>query len=219
VRHRLPAHRHREEHGVPLLGAGRHLRYAHGLPRPAVQRGGLLLGGRETARHHRRHPGAGEHHPSHDDGAQPRVIAPRRTRDGRHGARCPLRHDLRLPRSRTHPRHLRDGDRPAHEQRLHQARRRGTGSSGGCRGEDPRHREAAAQAAQGHDEPARRQQHLDGPYGRHRLPRPHRLHGTGHHRPGAPLNRAAARPAQVAAVLRVRELRLRAMSTAASSSG
>ena len=35
-----------------------------------------------------------------------------------------------------------------------------------------------------------------GPHRRRRLPRPHRLHGAGHHRPGAALDRPAARPAQ-----------------------
>jgi hypothetical protein len=43
-RHRLPAHRHREEPRVPQLGAGRHLRDAHGLPVADLQRDGYSLG-------------------------------------------------------------------------------------------------------------------------------------------------------------------------------
>ncbi len=42
--HRLPAHRHREEHGVPHLDAGHHVLHPDGLPVPAVQRGRLLPG-------------------------------------------------------------------------------------------------------------------------------------------------------------------------------
>ncbi len=41
------------------------------------------------------------------------------------------------------------------------------------------------------------------------LPRPHRLHGAGHHGPRASGHRAAARPAQEPALLRLRELRVR----------
>ena len=62
---------------------------------------------------------------------------------------------------------------------------------------------------QGHRRPARRQRHLDGPHRGRRLPRPRRLHGAGHHRPDPARDRPAARPAQVAAVLRLRDLRLR----------
>ena len=40
--------------------------------------------------------------------------------------------------------------------------------------------------------------HLDGPHRRRRVPRPHRLHGAGHHRPDPARHRPAARPAQVA---------------------
>ena len=43
---------------------------------------------------------------------------------------------------------------------------------------------------------AQREPHPQGPHRRRRLPRPHRLHGPGHHRPGAALGRPAARPAQ-----------------------
>ena len=42
-----------------------------------------------------------------------------------------------------------------------------------------------------------------------RLPRPRRLHGAGDDRPGAALHGPAARPAQSAALLRLRDLRLR----------
>ncbi|TME38484.1 MAG: hypothetical protein E6I75_07205, partial [Chloroflexi bacterium] len=42
MRHRLPAHRYREEHGVPLLDAGRHVLHADGLPVPGLE---LVLDG------------------------------------------------------------------------------------------------------------------------------------------------------------------------------
>ena len=44
LRHRLPAHRHREEHGVPHLVAGRHVLHPDGLPRAVLQRGAYCLG-------------------------------------------------------------------------------------------------------------------------------------------------------------------------------
>ena len=44
ARHRLPAHRHREELRVPHLDPGRHVRDAHGLPGAAVQRDAYCLG-------------------------------------------------------------------------------------------------------------------------------------------------------------------------------
>ena len=56
---------------------------------------------------------------------------------------------------------------------------------------------------------AQREPPPQGTYGRHRLPRPHRVHGPGHDRTGAPRDRAAPRPAQVGALLRLRDLRLR----------
>jgi NADH-quinone oxidoreductase subunit D len=61
---------------------------------------------------------------------------------------------------------------------------------------DPR---VVRRAAQGH--PRARAALNENPISRaacrRRLPRPHRLHGAGHHRPGAALDRPAARPAQV----------------------
>ncbi len=51
ARHRLPAHRHREEPRVPHLDPGRHVRDPDGLPRAVLQRDGVLPGGREAARH------------------------------------------------------------------------------------------------------------------------------------------------------------------------
>ena len=51
LRHRLPAHRHREELRVPQLDPGRHLRDADGLPRAALQRERVLPRRREAARH------------------------------------------------------------------------------------------------------------------------------------------------------------------------
>ena len=56
---------------------------------------------------------------------------------------------------------------------------------------------------------AQREPAAQGPHRRRRLPGPHRLHGARHHRPGAALDRPAARPAQVGALLRLRDLRLR----------
>ena len=48
---RLPAHRHREEPRVPQLGPGHHVRDPDGLPRPDLQRDGVLPRGGEAARH------------------------------------------------------------------------------------------------------------------------------------------------------------------------
>ena len=92
--------------------------------------------------------------------------------------------------------------------------------------------ERVRRAAQGAARPAGRtrgsvagERDLEGPHPRHRLPGSDRLHGAGHHRSGAALHRAAARPAQGATLLRVRDLRLRrhhrrrtATATAATSS-
>ncbi len=72
-----------------------------------------------------------------------------------------------------------------------------------------RDRDAAAQELQGHVRPAGRQRHLEGAHRRRRLPGPCRLHGARGHRSRAARHRTAARPAQVAAVLRLRDLRLR----------
>ena len=118
-RHRLPAHRHREEHGVPHLGAGRHVLHPDGLPHADVPGDGLLPGHREAARHHRPDPRAGQHHPRADDGAHPDQLPPGLPRHRWHGARRDHRHDRRLPRARAHPARLRGGHRPADEQRLH----------------------------------------------------------------------------------------------------
>ena len=104
---------------VPHLDPGRHVRDAHGLPRAAVQRDGLLPRRRAAARHRGPDPRAGQRHPRDDDGAQPDLLAPRRARHRRHGARRAHRDDLRLPRARADPRHLRDDHRPADEPRLH----------------------------------------------------------------------------------------------------
>ena len=59
ARHRLPAHRHREELRVPHLDPGRHVRDAHGLPRAAVQRVRLRPRRRAAARHRGRDPASG----------------------------------------------------------------------------------------------------------------------------------------------------------------
>ena len=56
ARHRLPAHRHREELRVPHLDAGCHVPDPRRLPVAVLQRDRLLHGGREVARH--RGPGA-----------------------------------------------------------------------------------------------------------------------------------------------------------------
>ena len=66
-----------------------------------------------------------------------------------------------------------------------------------------------AEAAPGVRRALQRQPDLQGPARRRRLPRPDRLHGARRHRPGAALDRATLGPAQDAAVLRLRDLRLR----------
>ena len=121
LRHRLPAHRHREEPRVPQLDPGRHVRDAHGLPGAAAPRGRVLPGGREAAR--RQVPDARAGHPRAADGDQPDQLAPRRARHRRHGARRAHRHDRRLPRARGGAAPAGVPHRPADEPRVHPARR------------------------------------------------------------------------------------------------
>src|SRR5215210_7089265 len=57
---RLPPYRHREEHGVPHVDAGRHVRDARRLSGAVLQRAGLLPGGRASAGHRGAAQGAGD---------------------------------------------------------------------------------------------------------------------------------------------------------------
>ena len=121
---------------------------------------------------------------------------------------------------------VRDDHRAANEQRLHPSRRAGRRPARRSDPPAPRPTCVAAQAVTGPRGPAQRELHLEGPHGGRRLSRSGRLHGAGHHRTGAALHRVAARPAQGAALLRVRDIRLRrhhrrraAIPTAATSFG
>ena len=127
LRHRLPAHRHREEPRIPDLDPGRHVRDPNGLPLTAFQRDRVLPRRRETARRHRRHPRTCQRHPRDDDGAQPHLVAPGRARHRRYGTGLHGRDVLRVPRARADSVDLRDDHRTADEQRLHPARRGGDG--------------------------------------------------------------------------------------------
>ncbi len=124
---RLPAHRDREEPGVPQLDPGHHVRDPDGLPLADVQRGRVLHGGREAARHLRPDHRAGAHDPDAHDGAEPDLLAPGLAGDDRHGAGRDVHDDLRVPGARVHPGHLRDHQRPADEPRVHPAGRPGPG--------------------------------------------------------------------------------------------
>ena len=127
LRHRLPAHRHREEHGVPLLGAGRHVLHPDGLPLAVLQRDDLLPRRRAAARHRGRHPREGPGHAGPAHGAQPHLLPPGLHRHRRHGDRRADRDDDRLPRARAGARPVRADHRPAHEPRVHPPRRRRPG--------------------------------------------------------------------------------------------
>ncbi len=99
--HRLPAHRHREEHGVPDLDAGRDVLHPDGLRRAVLHRGGLLPGRREAPRHHRRRARARPGDPGPAARAQPHHLAPHRDRHRRQRARRHDDHDRsRSPRAR-----------------------------------------------------------------------------------------------------------------------
>ena len=138
LRHRLPAHRHREEHGVPLLGAGRHVLHPDGLPVPVLQRDDLLPRRRAAARHRGRHPGEGPGHAGPADGAQPDLLPPGLHRHRRHGDRRADRDDDRLPRARAGARPVRADHRPADEPRVHPPRRRRPGHAARRARPDPR---------------------------------------------------------------------------------
>ncbi|CAA9335412.1 MAG: NADH-ubiquinone oxidoreductase chain D, partial [uncultured Nocardioidaceae bacterium] len=209
LRHRLPAHRHREEHGVPLLGAGRHVLHADGLPREPALRARLLPGCREAARHRGPGPREGQGRPRPAGRAQPDRLAPRRDRDRRHGDRRTDRDDDRLPRARDGPRPAGAHHRAADEQRVHPSRRHRPADATRCARPDPRLRGADEEAAARVRRALQREPDLQGPAQGRRLPRPRGLHGARHHRTGAPLDRLPVGPAQDAAVLRLRGVRLR----------
>ncbi|CAA9371152.1 MAG: NADH-ubiquinone oxidoreductase chain D, partial [uncultured Nocardioides sp.] len=209
LRHRLPPHRHREEHGVPHLGAGRHVLHADGLPLPVLQRGDLLPRRRAPARHRGPDPGEGAGHARAPDGAQPDLLAPGLHRHRWHGDRCADRHDHRVPRARARARPLRAHHGPAHEPRLHPPRRGRPGPPARRAGRDPRLRRADEEAAARVRRPLQRQPDLPAPAGGHRPPRPLWLPRTGPLRPGAAVDGLRLGPAQDAAVQRLRGLRLR----------
>ena len=209
LRHRLPAHRHREEHGVPLLGAGRHVLHPDGLPRAVLQRGDLRARRRAAARHRGRDPREGPGHAGAPDGAQPDLLPPGLHRHRRHGDRRADRDDDRLPRARAGARPVRADHRPADEPRVHPARRRRPGPAARRARRDPRLRRADEEAAARVRRPLQRQPDLQGPARGRRPPRPRRLPGARPHRPGAALHRLPVGPAQDPALLRLRGLRLR----------
>ena len=147
-------------------------------------------------------------------------------RHRRHGDRRADRDDDRLPRARAGARPVRADHRPADEPRVHPSRRRRPGHAARRARPDPRLHRADEEAAPGVRRALQRQPDLQGPPRGRRPPRPRRLPGARHHRPGAALDRLRLGPAQDAALLRLRGLRLRgaapgtpATPTAASGSG
>ena len=136
-------------------------------------------------------PERASHHPRADDGADPDHLPPRRLGTGgmEMGATTVMTVGFR-ERERI-LRDLRDDHRPADEQRLHPPRRRGAGPARAALSTrsatwSPQVRRGLQRARAA----AQREPDPQGPHRRRRLPRPHRLHGAGHHRPGA-----ARRPA------------------------
>lgn len=208
-RHRLPAHRHREEHGVPHLDAGHHVLHPDGLPGADLQRDGVLPRRGEAARRHRPDPRAGPDHPGDDDGAQPDLLAPGRDRHVRPGARRDDGDAQRVHRARVHPRPVRGDHRAADEHGLRPAGRRRAGPAERDAQQGARLPGPDAEAVPGDAQAAGLQPGLPGQDQGRRVPRPHRLHGARRHRAGAARDRAAVGPAQVAALLRLRDLRLR----------
>ena len=130
-------------------------------------------------------------------------------RDRRHGDRRPDRDDDRLPRARAGARPVRADHRPADEPRVHPPRRRRPGPPARRPRRDPRLRRPDAQAPARVRRALQRQPDLQGPPRGRRPPRPGRLPGAGPHRPAAALDRLRLGPAQDAALLRLRGLRLR----------
>ena len=198
LRHRLPAHRHREEHGVPHLGPGRHVLHPDGLPLPVLQRDDLRARRRAPAGHRGRHPGEGPGHAGPPDGAQPDLLPPGLHRHRRHGDRRADRDDDRLPRARAGARPVRADHRPADEPRVHPSRRRRPGHAGRRARRDPRLRQADEEAPARVRRPLQRQPDLQGPPRRRRPPRPRRLPGARPLRPAAARDRLPLGPAQVA---------------------
>ena len=140
---------------------------------------------------------ARQRHPRDADGAQPDLHPPGRAGHRRHGTGRDERDVLRVPRARTDPVGVRDHHRPADEPRLHPARRRWPPTCPTTAMPQIRDllkllpkrlRDLEDLLSENYD--------LEGPHPGHRLPRSDRLHGAGHHRPGAALHRPAARPAQ-----------------------
>ncbi len=205
--HRLPAHRHREEHRVPHLDAGHHVRHARRLPVAVLQRAGVLPGGRAPVGDRGAGPRAGDPRPVLR--AQPHLIAPGVAGDGRTGAGCRERHALRLPRARGPDGRVRVRDRSADEPRVHPDRRRDHGHPRGGHGQDPRVPAGDARPDRRVRVAALREPDLD-------RAQPRRRHPLGRGRPLVRRDRAdAARgrrrcgPAQGHAVRRVRDVRLR----------
>ncbi len=209
LRHRLPAHRHREEHGVPLLGAGHDVLHPDGLPVAVLQRGDLRARRRAAARHRGRHPREGPGHAGPAHGAQPHLLPPGLHRDRRHGDRRADRDDHRLPRARAGARPVRADHRAAHEPRVHPPRRRRPGPPARRPRRDPRLHRADEEAAAGVRRAVQRQPDLQGPARGRRPPRARRLPRARDLRPAAARHRLPVGPAQDPALLRLRGLRLR----------
>ncbi len=166
-------------------------------------------GRRAAARHRGRHPGEGPGHAGAPHGAQPHLLPPGRHRDRRHGDRRPDGDDDRLPRARARARPVRADHRAADEPRVHPPRRRRPGPPARRARRDPRLHRADAEAPARVRRPLQRQPDLQGPPRGRRPPRPGRLPGAGPHRPAAARHRLRLGPAQDAALLRLRGLRLR----------
>ena len=204
---RLPPHRHREEHGVPHVGAGRRLRHPRRLPLAVLQRARVLPGGRAAPRDRGAAPGPG---PARDAlRAQSDRLAPGLGRHRQHGARRGLDDALRVPRARGDPRHLRGGHRPSDEPFVHPARRRDHGSAA----RRPAHDREVPRHDAGSDRRLRADPERQPDLARAQRGRREALRGgcarVRRHGADPPLRRRPDRPAEGRAVQRLRDLRLR----------
>ena len=197
---RLPAHRHREEPGVPHLDAGHHVRHPGRLPDAAVQRDGVLPVRRAAARHRGQAARAGQADPGAAAGAEPDRLAPGRHRPVRPGAR----RDHDLPAGRPERENVLDLFELITGLRMNHAFIRPGGvaqdlPAGGIEAiRDFLRKAPRLDARPAHAD--RREPGVQGADQGHRLPRPRGLHGARRDRADAARHRAALGPAQVAAV-------------------
>ena len=190
LRHRLSAHRHREEPGVPHLDPGRHLRHPDGLLSPFFNETAYCLGVERLL-------GITDAIPQR--ASVIRVMLMEFNRISSHLVALAARRDgtrrddadvLRLPGTRTDP----DVVRGDHGLGMNNAYIRPGGLAADLPEDGPQRMRDLLKILPGRLrelEALLTELHLEGPHPGHRLPGFDRLHGTGHHRPGTALHRPA----------------------------